>query len=161
MMTFFRCAIVALMLVPAPSAAQDLKAGWDAHLSGDYATALHKWRPLAEQGVSEAQLMLGHMHREGRGVPQDYAEAVRWYRKAAERGESWAQFFLGRSFTDGAGVLQNYASAHVWFNIAAAQGNEHAIAARADVASRMTAEAIAEAQHRAKTCMASNYQDCD
>ena len=40
MMTFIRCAVVALMFTPALSAAQDVGAGFDAYKSDDFATAL-------------------------------------------------------------------------------------------------------------------------
>ncbi len=59
-----------------------------AYQRGDYATAIRKFRPLAEQGNAEAQFNLGGMYRQGRGVPQDDAEAMKWYRKAAEQGDA-------------------------------------------------------------------------
>ncbi len=62
---------------------------------GDYATAIRELRPLAEQGVAEAQFNLGIMYNNGHGVPQDYAKAVKWYRKAAEQGYAEAQHNLG------------------------------------------------------------------
>ncbi len=34
----------------------DFQVGWEAQERGDYATALEEWRPLAEQGDSDAQL---------------------------------------------------------------------------------------------------------
>jgi len=33
----------------------------------------------AEQGFADAQVNLGFMYHNGRGVPQDYAEAVKWF----------------------------------------------------------------------------------
>ena len=45
-------------------------------------------RARAEQGDAPAQLALGVMYAEGRGVPQDDAEAVRWYGLAAEQGHA-------------------------------------------------------------------------
>ncbi len=60
-----------------------------AYQRGDYATALREWRPLAEQGNTEAQYGLGVMYDKGRGVPRDHAEALQWYRKAAEQGVRW------------------------------------------------------------------------
>jgi len=35
----------------------------EAAQSGDYATALQEWRPLAEQGGADAQTMLGGMYQ--------------------------------------------------------------------------------------------------
>ncbi|MDA0221360.1 MAG: tetratricopeptide repeat protein, partial [Proteobacteria bacterium] len=78
------CAVLVMLVVwPAWADYQD---GVDAYNRGDYATALHEWRPLAEQGNAYAQSILGVMYYEGTGVPQDYAEAVRWYRLAADQG---------------------------------------------------------------------------
>ena len=55
---------------------------------GDYATALREFRPLAKQGDPEAQVQLGGMYQDGRGVPRDYVEAARWFHKAAEQGDT-------------------------------------------------------------------------
>ncbi len=57
--------------------------GVAAHKRGDYATALREFRPLAEQGVAEAQYNLGQMYRRGHGVPRDYAKAHLWFNLAA------------------------------------------------------------------------------
>ena len=40
----------------------DLQKGLTAYKSGDYATALREWTPLAEQGLSDAQHNLGLMY---------------------------------------------------------------------------------------------------
>ena len=37
------------------ASAQDLDKGFRAYGSGDYATALKEWRPLAERGLANAQ----------------------------------------------------------------------------------------------------------
>jgi TPR repeat protein len=55
--------------------AQDFDKGLAAYDSGDFATALVEWMPLAEQGDAVAQEKLGLMYGAGRGVPQDYADA--------------------------------------------------------------------------------------
>ena len=60
----------------------------DAAKSGDFATALREWKPLAEQGIADAQFKLGLMYSLGRSVPQDYKTAVKWYRLAAEQGHA-------------------------------------------------------------------------
>ncbi len=44
----------------------DFQKGWTAYNSGDYATALREWRPLAEQGNAVAQSNLGVMYGQGR-----------------------------------------------------------------------------------------------
>ena len=63
----------------------DFQRGLDAYKNKDYATVLHEWKPLAEQGNTDAQTNLGQMYRKGLGVPQDHKTAVKQYRLAAER----------------------------------------------------------------------------
>jgi TPR repeat protein len=94
--------------------AQDFDKGLAAAQSGDFATALKEWRPLAEQGDADAQSNLGVMYYNGNGVPQDYAQAVKWYRKAAEQGHADAQSNLGVMYDKGEGVPQDYAQAVKW-----------------------------------------------
>ena len=43
---------------------------------GDFATALERWRPLAERGDAAAQNRLGVAYELGDGVPKDDAAAV-------------------------------------------------------------------------------------
>ena len=52
----------------------------------DFAEAVRWYRLAAEQGLAEAQFILGFAYYNGEGVPQDFAEAVRWVRLAAEQG---------------------------------------------------------------------------
>ena len=63
-------------------------------------------RTRANGGDAEAQVTLGVMHAEGRGVPQDAVEAVAWYGKAAEQGLAEAQYNLGVMYAEGRGVPQ-------------------------------------------------------
>ena len=126
MLKFIRGAVIALMLAPAAGAAQDFDAGATAFAADDYATALQEWRPLAEQGIPQAQAALGIMYANGNGVTQDHAEAVRWYRLAAEQDVAVAQFDLGRMYATGQGVAKDDAEAVRWFRLAAEQGFAHA-----------------------------------
>ena len=116
--------IVVLLMSPAvPAVAgpqEDADAAYD---RGDYATALHLWRPLAEQGDAIAQFNLGIVYANGQGVPQDYAAAVLWFRKAAKQGNDSAQFNLGTMYFKGEGAPQNYATAVSWYREAAKQGH--------------------------------------
>lgn len=150
-----------LALAPLPSFAQDWYIGLAAYDSGDYATALREWEPLAEQGVAAAQTNLGVMYDKSQGVVQDSAEAVRWYRLAAEQGDAYAQTNLGYMYSNGRGVTQDYVLAHMWYNIAAANGNSYAALSRETVADRMTPTDVSEAQRRARVCVDSDYTDCD
>ena len=64
----------------------DYQKGVTAYQSGDFATALREWTPLAEQGNVGAQYLLGVMYRKGLGVPQDNMTAVKWYHLLPNRG---------------------------------------------------------------------------
>ncbi len=100
----------------------DFQKGVAAAQSGDFATALREWKPLAEQGDAFAQSTLGSMYKNGQGVLQDYKTAVKWYTLAAEQGEVFAQYHLGVMYFQGKGVLQDYKTAVKWWRLAAEQG---------------------------------------
>ena len=79
------------LLVGNSAFSADEQKGLDAALSGDYATALREWKPLAEVGHADAQHNLGVMYDIGYGVPQNYKTAFKWYTLAAEQGHAAAQ----------------------------------------------------------------------
>ena len=59
-LTTILCLTVAVLLGSAGmSWSADYQKGLDAAKSGDFATALREWRPLAEQGNANAQYNLG------------------------------------------------------------------------------------------------------
>jgi len=127
----------------------------------NYAEAEKWFRMAAEQGDADAQLGLGVMYYKGLGVVRDDLEAVKWFRLAAPKGQPDAQLNLGLMYLSGQGVLQDHTTAHMWLNIAGANGAENGHTGRDIAASQMTAEAIAEAQKRARICMESDYQNCE
>lgn len=70
---------------------------------------------------------------------------------AAARGHADAYFQLGIAFSTGTdGCDIDMIEAHKWFNLAALSGVIDAAALRADVASDMTREEIADAQRQAR-----------
>ncbi len=75
-------------------------------------------RPLAEQGVSHAQNVLGDIYMYGEDTPQDFDEAAKWFRLAAEQRHRRAQFMLGVLYWSGDGVPQDYDKAVKWFRLA-------------------------------------------
>jgi TPR repeat protein len=100
----------------------DFQRGLTAARSGDYATALREWKPLAKQGDANAQFNLGVMYKKGQGVPQNNKTALKWYRLAAEQGNARAQSKLGLMYKTGKGVPQDYKTAVKWYRLAAEQG---------------------------------------
>ncbi|MEI9928677.1 MAG: SPOR domain-containing protein [Sphingomonas sp.] len=108
----------------APAAAQEdpVKAGVDAWQSGDYKTAVDKWRGPAGAGNPDAQFNLAQAYKLGRGVPVDLAQAEEWYRKAAIQGHPQAEDNYGLA------LFQNgkRADAVEWLKRSAARGEPRA-----------------------------------
>ena len=53
---------VMFVAIAAAVSAQDFNKGLAAYNSGDYATALKEWKPLAEQGDASAQYQMGYIY---------------------------------------------------------------------------------------------------
>lgn len=111
-----------------------------------------RWARLGVQkNEMHSQAVLGRAYLLGAGgLPRDTREFVRWTRRAALQGERAAQASLGRAYLDGLGVPQDYVQAHMWLNLAAARGLGAAAKLREEIAGKMTAEQIAEAQKLAR-----------
>jgi TPR repeat protein len=69
----------------------------------------------AEQGNADAQLTLGQMYAEGRGVAKDEEKAANWYRKAAEQGNARACEHIGDMYRFGNGVAQSHEKSVYWY----------------------------------------------
>ncbi len=93
MKAFLRTGFLALviMALAVPASAGAFEEGEAAYQRGDYATALRRWGPLAEQGDAIAQSNLGVMFEFGLGVPQDFVQAYVWFSLAAGQGDAVAQ----------------------------------------------------------------------
>ncbi len=82
--------LVVSLSLAAPGVAGPFEDGRAAYNSGDYATALRLWLPLAEQGDAIVQFNLGLLYYWGRGglqdSVQDYVEAHKWFNVAAAGG---------------------------------------------------------------------------
>ena len=102
-----------------------LKRGLSAYKSGNYATALREWTPLAKRGNKVAQNNLGVMYRKGKGVPRDHKTAVQWYRLSAKQGHANAQTNLGSMYANGKGVIQDYVYALMWASLGAFNENSN------------------------------------
>ena len=90
---------------------------------GDDQEAVSWFRKAAEQGDVDAQLWLGVMYANGKGVPEDDQEAASWYYRAAEQGHAEAQFRLGVMYANGKGVPEDDQEAASWYYRAAGQGH--------------------------------------
>ena len=80
----------------------DFEIGVEAWGRGKYENAIQEFRLLAEQGHAQAQVNLGIMSSQGRGVPKDSVQAYVWYTLAAAQGDDLAEKFknhLAKSMT--------------------------------------------------------------
>ena len=114
---------ILILFAGAPALAQNFNKGVAAFQSGDYATAIKNWLPLAEKDDAEAQRNVGILFQQGLGVPQSNVEAAKWYRRAAENGHARAQQNLGILYEEGAGVPQDYGEAAKWYRLSAEGDN--------------------------------------
>jgi len=114
---------MALILLSEPSMADSYEDGHAAYGRGDYATAFHIWKNLANQGSQSAQYGLGELYSSGHGVSRDDVEAAKWNRMAAESGYVPAQSRLGAMYDEGRGITQNLSKAMKWYRKAAQQGD--------------------------------------
>jgi TPR repeat protein len=86
-------ALLSFLAFSGPLAAGPLEDAAAAYCRGDYALAMRRWRPLADQSNSLAQFRI--MYANGRAVPLDDSVAVSWYRKAADQGYAIGQYNVG------------------------------------------------------------------
>ena len=106
--------------------AADFEAGKVAYETGDYATALKEWEPLAAQGAPHAQYNVALMYAKGLGVPVDLHKAAELYEKAAAQGIVPAQYNIALMYQAGEGVPKDNAKALKWFQRAANNGDPNA-----------------------------------
>ena len=67
----------------------------------------------------------------------------------------------GSCTPNGEGVLKDSVLAHMWSNIAGANGDEAARKQRDNLEDDMTRAEISRATELARTCMTSEYKDCE
>lgn len=124
-MTSLHVLVMSVLPLVTPAWA-DYSAGLSAYTRGDYALAVREWRALADEGHAQAQVSLGWLYLNGRGVTQDYVLARQLFVKAAEHGQIEAQYNLARLYYGGQGGSQDYVQACHWYEKAALQGSVEA-----------------------------------
>lgn len=119
---FSLCAFT-MLLCASFSPAADLASAKRAYEERNYATALKELMPLAENGDSEAQLLLARMYLAGQGIAKDSDQATKWFKASAAQGNADAQFFLGSMY-----LLphRDIAEGMKWLLLSAEQGNQDA-----------------------------------
>ncbi len=116
---------------------------------------------FAKQGNANAQNLVGTLYHSGEwGVQKDISKAMKWYHLSAKQNFAMAHNNLANLYISGEFVSKNLVTAHMWFQIAEASGDRNSRWARRNLQRKMTRKEIAEAKQRAKTCLATHYQDC-
>jgi len=110
--------------------------------------ALKYYLIAAEKGHAEAQYSLGIMHQNGWGLPINEEEGIKWYLLAADQGVVGAHLALGRVYAMDYSEKFDAVEAYKWFGLAANFGDLDAKSKLDFLASRMTADQIAEADRR-------------
>lgn len=91
-------------------------------LPQDEQAAARWFEKAAVQGNAYAQMQLGDLYDQGRGVPQSAVTAADWREKAANRGNVRAQALLGEMYLNGKGVAKDLRKAEFWLSRAAIEG---------------------------------------
>ena len=136
----------------------DYQKGLDAAQNGNYTAALKEWRPLAEQGHSESQFVLGLLYRNGKGVEKDFSTAIKWYLLAAENGHAKAQAKLGYMYVNGEGVNKNYVRAYMWGRLSEINENREGSELKRIMTIELTAAKIEKAERLVRECMKKDYK---
>lgn len=118
------------------------------HSPENSANALRWLQLSAENGNTEAMIVLGRLSRSGVGILQNFGQASKWIQTAAARGNPEGMLELGRLYRDGVVLKKDLVLAYVWFNRASAARNLDAVREREEVAQALSAEELKEAQIR-------------
>ncbi|MBL6852632.1 MAG: SEL1-like repeat protein [Alphaproteobacteria bacterium] len=109
-----------------------------------------KWYQLAAQaGNRKAMHNLAVAYASGAGVPKNLPEAARWFSKAAALGLADSEFNLAVLYERGLGVPQSLLDAYKWYAIAAAGGDTESKNRIGALATQLSADDRAAAQHAA------------
>ncbi len=92
---------IGLWSIAGSASADNLEQGIRAYEDGQYELALALLSPLAEQGQTKAQTIVGQMYHFGHGVEEDDTKAFDLFRAAADQGDADAQYRLAGMYIFG------------------------------------------------------------
>ncbi|MCH2191346.1 MAG: sel1 repeat family protein [Gammaproteobacteria bacterium] len=112
---------------------QYLRQGLASYQSEDYGTAIALLQPLADKGISRAQIKLAIMNYLGLGFDQNIDksqkivnDALPAIRRFANEGRGWAQSALGELYEYGLVLPRDLSEAIYWYRTAADSGEASA-----------------------------------
>lgn len=133
--------------------------------AGDFKAAAEILQHLASQGDPNAQINLGMLYLQGKGVPKDEAEAASLFEQSARQGNPSAAMNLGIMFRNGQGVATDPAHAYMWLQVAmmGLTGRDRSTASRYsnDIAKEMSPEQLQEAKDMVENCRDVGVKYCD
>jgi len=97
----FLVVVAVLALGALPVAAAPFDEAKALYTDSKFKEAYQVAAPLANEGMSDAQAMLGTMFENGRGVKKNAQTAAEWYLAAAKQKHVGAMFSLAMIFLDG------------------------------------------------------------
>jgi localization factor PodJL len=115
----------------------------------DAAKAVHWYQLAAQAGNRKAMHNLAVAYASGTGTAKNLAEAARWFSKAAALGLADSEFNLAVLYERGLGVPQSLLDAYKWYAIAAANGDAESKSRIDALATQLSADDRAAAQHAA------------
>jgi len=133
---FFSVAFLLSLLSTFQIYAADLNAGKAAYLDRDYENAMKIFKPLAEEGNSEAIYYIELIEKTGYKykskltyedgkdayLKNDFERALEILKPLAEEGDSWSQYILSLMYESGQGVEKNREESIKWLILAAESG---------------------------------------
>jgi localization factor PodJL len=116
----------------------------------DAARATHWYQLAAEAGNRKAMHNLAIAYAQGKGTAKNLAEAARWFSKAASLGYVDSEFNLAVLYERGMGVPTSLLDAYKWYAIAAAGGDTESKSRADAIATQLSPDDRAAAQHAAE-----------
>ncbi len=118
------CALLLLsgLLLATNVLANEFETGIYEAKRGHYKRALPFIIASTIKGNPIAQVFLGLMYKNGKGVAQNLGEAIRLFELAAKQGDADGQYNLGSLYDNGLGVVQNHKEAVKLYELSASQG---------------------------------------
>lgn len=117
------CLVLATFILSPHCVAETLKDAHRAYEKKEFSRAMKIALSLAQQGIANAEYLVGAMYLEGEGVENDFGKAFTWFSKAAEHGDADGQVALARMYRNGLGTQRDFPQALRWFGEAANSGS--------------------------------------
>ena len=96
----------------------------------NYHAASVTLQTFADEGVAEAESMLGLLYAQGKGVERDFDKSLALFESAAAKGDADGIYYMGYSYLEGSGVPADPVTALAYYIQAAARGHEQAAVER-------------------------------